>query len=61
MVKPWTFLGDMGAAVHDHALKKMAIVLSGKSAATALAFNSMRNLGSSYVSEPGTEMLMVRV
>ncbi len=57
-VIPWTFLGDMGHAVHQHAVEN--------------GYSVVRQIGGhgcgcefhedpwvSYVSEPGTEMLMV--
>ncbi len=57
-VVPWTFLGDMGHAVHQHAVEN--------------GYSVVRQIGGhgcgcefhedpwvSYVSEPGTEMLMV--
>lgn len=58
MVKPWTFLGDMGAAVHAHALKNgYSVVREIGGHGVGLAFHEEPWV--SYVSEPGTEMLMV--
>lgn len=57
-VIPWTFLGDMGNAVHQHALA------NGYSVVKEIGGHGCGNQFHedpyvSYVSEPGTEMLMV--
>ncbi len=57
-VKPWTFLGDMGAKVHEHALKNgYSIVRQIGGHGIGLEFHEEPWV--SYVSRPGTEMLMV--
>ena len=43
MVKPWTPIGNMGHAVHQHALEIAR--LCGRSAATALVWNFMKTPG----------------
>ena len=58
MVKPWTFLGDMGHAVHQHALDNgYTIVKEIGGHGCGLEFHEDPYV--SYVSKPGTEMLMV--
>ncbi|MCR5294776.1 MAG: methionyl aminopeptidase [Lachnospiraceae bacterium] len=57
-VKPWTFLGDMGSAVHQHALKNgYSVVREIGGHGCGNAFHEEPFV--SYVSKPGTEMLMV--
>ena len=57
-VKPWTFLGDMGDAVHQHALAHgYSIVEEIGGHGCGNAFHEDPFV--SYVSRPGTEMLMV--
>ena len=57
-VKPWTFLGDMGEAVHKHALAHgYSIVREIGGHGCGNAFHEDPYV--SYVSEAGTEMLMV--
>ncbi|MER2024457.1 MAG: methionyl aminopeptidase [Eubacteriales bacterium] len=57
-VKPWTFLGDMGNAVHRHALAHgYSIVREIGGHGCGNAFHEDPFV--SYVSKPGTEMLMV--
>ena len=57
-VKPWTFLGDMGNAVHQHALKNgYSVVKEIGGHGCGLEFHEDPYV--SYVSLPGTEMLMV--
>ena len=57
-VKPWTFLGDMGNAVHQHALAHgYSIVREIGGHGCGNAFHEDPFV--SYVSKPGTEMLMV--
>lgn len=58
MVKPWTFLGDMGAAIHAHAEKNgYSVVREIGGHGVGLEFHEEPWV--SYVSQPGTEMLMV--
>ncbi len=58
MVKPWTFLGDMGHAVHQHALDHgYSVVKEIGGHGCGLEFHEDPYV--SYVSAPGTEMLMV--
>ena len=58
MVKPWTFLGDMGNAVHQHALENgFSVVKEIGGHGCGLEFHEDPYV--SYVSKPGTEMLMV--
>ncbi len=57
-VKPWGFMGDMGAAVHAHALE------NGYSVVADIGGHGVGNEFHeepfvSYVTEPGTEMLLV--
>ena len=57
-VKPWGFMGDMGAAVHEHALK------NGYSVVADIGGHGVGNEFHeepfvSYVTERGTEMLLV--
>ena len=57
-VIPWTFLGDMGSKVHEHAVKNgYSVVREIGGHGIGLAFHEDPFV--SYVSEPGTEMLMV--
>ena len=57
-VRPWTFLGDMGNAVHQHALKNgYSVVKEIGGHGCGLEFHEDPYV--SYVSLPGTEMLMV--
>ncbi len=57
-VIPWTFLGDMGDAVHQHALKNgYSVVREIGGHGCGLEFHE--DPWVSYVSKPGTEMLMV--
>lgn len=57
-VKPWTFMGDMGDAVHQHALKNgYSVVREIGGHGCGLEFHEEPFV--SYVSKPGTEMLMV--
>lgn len=58
MVKPWTFLGDMGQAVHEHALKNgYSIVREIGGHGVGLEFHE--DPWVSYVSKAGEEMLLV--
>ena len=57
-VQPWTFLGDMGSAVHEHAVKNgYSVVREIGGHGVGLEFHE--DPWVSYVSEPGEEMLMV--
>lgn len=57
-VKPWTFLGDMSDAVHQHALKNgYTVVREIGGHGCGLEFHEEPWVG--FVSKPGTEMLMV--
>ncbi|MGX8704504.1 MAG: type I methionyl aminopeptidase [bacterium] len=57
-VIPWTFLGDMGSAVHHHAMKNgYSVVREIGGHGCGNAFHEEPWV--SYVSKPGTEMLMV--
>jgi methionyl aminopeptidase len=57
-VIPWHFLGDMGSAVHQHALENgFTVVEEIGGHGCGLEFHEDPYV--SYVSEPGTEMLMV--
>ena len=58
MVKPWTFLGDMGQAVHEHALKNgFSVVREIGGHGVGLEFHE--DPWVSYVSKAGEEMLLV--
>lgn len=57
-VKPWKCLGDMGQAVHEHALKNgYSVVAEIGGHGVGLAFHEEPWV--SYVSKRGTQMLMV--
>jgi methionyl aminopeptidase len=57
-VIPWHFLGDMGSAVHQHALENgFTVVEEIGGHGCGCEFHEDPYV--SYVSEPGTEMLMV--
>ncbi len=57
-VVPWTFLGDMGSAVHQHALDSgYSVVRQIGGHGCGLEFHE--DPWVSYVSTPGTEMMMV--
>ena len=57
-VIPWTFLGDMGSKVHEHALKNgYSVVREIGGHGCGLEFHEDPFV--SYVSKPGEEMLMV--
>lgn len=57
-VQPWHFLGDMGNAVHQHALDNgYTVVKEIGGHGCGLEFHEDPYV--SYVSKPGTEMLMV--
>ena len=57
-VKPWTFLGDMGQAVHEHAMKNgYTIVREIGGHGVGLEFHE--DPWVSYVSKAGEEMLLV--
>ncbi|MEE8827210.1 MAG: methionyl aminopeptidase [Eubacteriales bacterium] len=57
-VIPWTFLGDMGHAVHQHAVENgYSVVRQIGGHGCGVEFHE--DPWVSYVSEPGTEMLMV--
>ncbi|MCR4990300.1 MAG: methionyl aminopeptidase [Lachnospiraceae bacterium] len=58
MVKPWTFLGDMADVIHQHALDNgfnVVIDIGGH----GVGFEFHEEPFVSYVTKPGTEMLMV--
>ena len=58
MVKPWTFLGDMGQAVHEHAVKNgYSVVREIGGHGVGLEFHE--DPWVSYVSKAGEEMLLV--
>ena len=58
MVKPWTFLGDMGQAVHEHALKNgFSVVREIGGHGVGLEFHEDPWVSS--VSKAGEEMLLV--
>ncbi len=58
MVKPWTFLGDMGQAVHEHAVKNgYTVVREIGGHGVGLEFHE--DPWVSYVSKAGEEMLLV--
>ncbi len=57
-VKPWTFLGDMGSKVHEHALKNGYTVVS-QIGGHGCGCEFHEDPWVSYVSLPNTEMLMV--
>lgn len=57
-VKPWTFLGDMGQAVHEHAVKNgFSVVREIGGHGVCLEFHE--DPWVSYVSKAGEEMLLV--
>lgn len=57
-VKPWSFLGDMGEAVHKHALENgFSIVADIGGHGVGLEFHEEPYV--SYVTKKGTEMLLV--
>ncbi len=57
-VKPWTFLGDMGQAVHEHAVKNgFSVVREIGGHGVGLEFHE--DPWVSYVSKAGEEMLLV--
>ncbi|MGI6736334.1 MAG: methionyl aminopeptidase [Anaerovoracaceae bacterium] len=57
-VRPWTFLGDLGDAVHRHALEHgCSVVWEYGGHGIGLEFHEEPFV--SFVSKPGTEMLMV--
>ena len=57
-VKPWSFLGDMAEAVHNHALKNgCSVVRDIGGHGIGLEFHEEPFV--SYVTQKGTEMLMV--
>lgn len=57
-IKPWSFLGDMGYAVHQHALKNGYSVVE-EIGGHGIGLEIHEDPWVSYVSKPGTEMLMV--
>ena len=57
-VQPWMRLGDMGDAVHQHALKNGCSVVR-EIGGHGIGFEFHEEPYVSYVSRPGTEMLMV--
>ena len=57
-VKPWGFMGDMGQAVHDHAVKNgYSVVREIGGHGVGLEFHEEPFV--SYVTKTGTEMLLV--
>lgn len=57
-VKPWGFMGDMGQAVHDHAVKNgYSVVREIVGHGVGLEFHEEPFV--SYVTKKGTEMLLV--
>jgi methionine aminopeptidase, type I len=57
-IRPWGFLGDMGQAVHEHALKNgYSVVREIGGHGIGLEFHE--DPWVSYISKKGTEMLMV--
>lgn len=57
-VKPWGFMGDMGQAVHDHAVKNgYSVVREIGGHGVGLEFHEEPFI--SYVTKKGTEMLLV--
>ena len=57
-VKPWGFMGDMGQAVHDHAVKNgYSVVREIGGHGVGLEFHEEPFV--SYVAKKGTEMLLV--
>lgn len=57
-VKPWGFMGDMGQAVHDHAVKNgYSVVWEIGGHGVGLEFHEEPFV--SYVTKKGTEMLLV--
>ena len=57
-VKPWGFMGDMGQAVHDHAVKNgYSVVREIGGHGVGLEFHEEPFV--SYVTKKGTEMLLV--
>ncbi len=57
-VKPWGFLGDMGQAVHEHAVKNGYTVVR-EIGGHGIGLEFHEDPWVSYVSRRGTEMLMV--
>lgn len=57
-VKPWTFLGDMATAVNDHA-KANGYTIVREIGGHAIGLEFHEEPFVSYVTKPGTEMLMV--
>ena len=57
-VKPWRCLGDMGDAVHQHALKNGYTVVK-EIGGHGIGLQFHEDPFVSYISKPGTEMLMV--
>ena len=58
MVKPWTFLGDMGQAVHEHAVKNGYTVVR-EIGGHGIGLEFHEDPWVSYVSKAGEEMLLV--